>query len=83
MPAYFLDTSALVKRYHVEDGTTEMDVLLDHPQSVPIISRLGFVETLSALATKVLTKVLSFGSVFLYSATPTWPSSRPRRFIFL
>jgi hypothetical protein len=48
-----------VKRYHVEDGTAEIDRLLDGAESVPIISRLGFVETLSALATKVRASVLS------------------------
>lgn len=29
MGAYFLDTSALVKRYHDEDGTDQVDAILD------------------------------------------------------
>jgi predicted nucleic acid-binding protein len=60
MPAYFFDTSALVKRYHVEEGTAAVDRLFDDPaSSVPTISRVGLVEVLSALATKVRAKVSS------------------------
>ncbi len=53
MSGCFLDTSALVKRYHVEDGTQTIDRIMGDPQQVLFISRLGFVELLSALATKV------------------------------
>jgi predicted nucleic acid-binding protein len=55
----FLDTSALVKRYHVEEGSAEVDRRFDDPEQGLIISRLGFVEMLSALAGKVRAGVLS------------------------
>lgn len=53
MPGCFLDTSVLVKRYHVEAGTTLIDQLFDDHQTDLFISRIGFIETQSALATKV------------------------------
>jgi uncharacterized protein len=59
MASAFLDTSALVKRYHVEEGTSEVDRRFDDPQHDLIVSRLGFVEILSAFATKVRMGVLS------------------------
>ena len=43
MATSFLDTSALVKRYHVEEGTAELDRRFDDPQCGLIVSRLGFV----------------------------------------
>ena len=55
MAGSFLDTSALVKRYHVEEGTAKVDQQFDDPQCELILSRLGFVEMFSALATKVRT----------------------------
>jgi hypothetical protein len=55
VPSYFFDTSALVKRYRPEDGTTEVDVLFGEQDSVRLVSRLGVIETVSALATKVRT----------------------------
>ncbi len=55
MSGYFLDTSALVKRYHSEPGTTYIDTLVAEPNSRCVISRLGFVETVSALTLKVRT----------------------------
>lgn len=60
MGGYFLDTSALVKRYRVEAGTPIIDQLFT--QSAPlVISRLGIVETVSALAMKVRIGELSTG----------------------
>ena len=53
MAISFLDTSALVKRYHVEEGTAEIDRLFADPEHGFVVSRLGFVEMLSALAMKV------------------------------
>jgi uncharacterized protein with PIN domain len=53
MPGCFLDTSALVKRYHDEDGTPKVDQLFADTQTELFISRIGFIETQSALATKV------------------------------
>lgn len=53
MPLYFFDTSALVKRYRSEQGTEVVDACFADAASQFIISRLGIVETTSALALKV------------------------------
>ncbi len=55
MPQYFFDTSALVKRYHSEDGTEEVKTILASPGCVARISALGAVEIHSALAVKART----------------------------
>jgi len=59
MTRYFLDTSAVVKHYRQEAGTDKVDALFVEPQAVLILSRLGAVETISALAMKVRTGELS------------------------
>jgi predicted nucleic acid-binding protein len=59
MHAYFLDTSALVKRYRAEQGTDRIDALFAEPGSLVVISRLGLVEAVSAFAMKVRTRELS------------------------
>ncbi len=51
--AFFLfDTSALVKRYHVEVGSDKVDEIFDDPDNVLIISELAIVEVTSALQRK-------------------------------
>lgn len=55
MARYFLDTSALIKNYHVESGTSEVQRILTEPGAELLISRLASVETLSGFATKVRT----------------------------
>jgi predicted nucleic acid-binding protein len=50
---YFFDTSALVKRYHGEDGTEQVSDIFAPAESVVRISTLGVVEIHSALAIKV------------------------------
>ena len=55
MGSYFFDTSALVKRYRPEEGTAVIDRLFAEDGASPVISRLGIVETISALALKVRT----------------------------
>ena len=52
MPDYFYDTSALVKRYHTEPGTTDMDLLFADPTATHAVSRLGAIELLSAFSIK-------------------------------
>lgn len=47
-----IDTSALVKYYHPEDGTQEVTQLLDEPAARHSISCLSLVETVSAFAGK-------------------------------
>lgn len=59
MAIWYLDTSALVKRYHVEVGTETVDRLFAHPDDEIVISRLGFVELISALAMKVRGGILT------------------------
>jgi uncharacterized protein len=49
----FLDTSALVKYYHPEDGTSEVTRIVEESGSLHYISRLSLVETVSAFAVKV------------------------------
>jgi hypothetical protein len=59
MPNYFLDTSGLVKHYHPEVGTIEVDRIWADPTAKLFISRLSVVETVSVLAKKVRNGVLS------------------------
>lgn len=56
MPAYFFDSSALVKLYHSEAGTPLVDSLANASGSVVRISRLTPAEVVSAFAIKVRTK---------------------------
>jgi uncharacterized protein len=55
MPRYYFDTSALVKRYHTEIGTSEIQRLFSVPGAECIISRLATVEMISGFAGKVRT----------------------------
>ena len=59
MASYFLDTSALTKHYHPEQGTVEVDRILNEIGSHYLISRLLVVEIQSAFAMKVRTNVIS------------------------
>ena len=56
---YFLDTSALVKRYHQEPGTDAVIALIENPNRPTLISDLAIIEFHSALAKKVRQKELS------------------------
>ena len=53
MTYYLLDTSALVKRYHLEAGSANVGKILTEPNSTHLISRIGLVEAVSAFALKV------------------------------
>ncbi len=55
MAGYFLDSSALVKFYHREIGTPEVDHIVNARESVVQISRLSVAELTSAFAIKVRT----------------------------
>jgi len=48
----FIDTSALVKYYHPEDGTQAVTRFLEEPGTRHYLSRLSLVETVSAFAVK-------------------------------
>src|SRR5580704_11232828 len=50
---YFFDTSALVKRYHNEDGTEQVRAIFISAENLVRISTLGAVEIHSAFAIKV------------------------------
>ena len=53
MTAFFLfDTSALVKRYHLEPGSDKVDEIFEDTDNVLIISELALVEVTSALLRK-------------------------------
>jgi len=52
---YFLDTSALAKLYHQENGSDYMDRILEQLGSRSLISHLSIVELESALAIKTRT----------------------------
>jgi predicted nucleic acid-binding protein len=49
---YFLDTSALVKRYHLEPGSDRVNAIFDDTDSILVISELAIVELASALQRK-------------------------------
>lgn len=55
----FFDTSAVVKRYHIETGTPRVDALLATPGDGHFVSGLTGVELHSTLARLVRTGVLS------------------------
>jgi predicted nucleic acid-binding protein len=53
MPAtYYLDTSALAKRYHVERGTTRLDMVFAEPDATLIIASITIAELTSAIVLK-------------------------------
>lgn len=55
MPHYFFDTSALVKHYHTEPGSAEVDRILGDAGSSFSIARLTLTEVASVFAKKVRT----------------------------
>ena len=59
MADHFLDTSALVKHYHAEAGTAEVDRLWADPTARLFVSRLGVVEAVSVFAKKARSGLIS------------------------
>ncbi len=55
MNTYFLDTNALVKRYHREEGTDLIDRLFSESDVNFVISDISIIEFYSAIALKVRT----------------------------
>lgn len=53
MSKYFFDTSAIVKRYHREDGSDLIDRLFTESDAEFIISDISIIEFYSALSLKV------------------------------
>ena len=68
MSDHFLDTSALVKHYHPEIGTTKIDLLWNATSARLVISRLGVVEAVSVFAKHVRTGIISAGDFGLRAA---------------
>jgi predicted nucleic acid-binding protein len=56
---YFLDTSALVKRYHSEAGSDKVNKIFDDEDGIILISELAIVELASALQRKKSGKEIS------------------------
>ncbi len=52
MPAYYFDTSALVKRYHLEQGSERMDQLFADPTATLLTANITLAELTSALDRK-------------------------------
>jgi hypothetical protein len=55
LAAYFFDTSALAKRYHLEEGTARVQAIFAESGTRIVISHLTVVEMRSMFGTKVRT----------------------------
>lgn len=59
MPLYFFDTSALVKRYHIEIGSEKVDEIFNNPAGSFAIASITIAEFVSAFARKLHKVVIS------------------------
>jgi predicted nucleic acid-binding protein len=59
MPLYFFDTSALVKRYHVEAGSEKVDEIFNDPEGIFTIASITIAEFASAFARKLNEGIIS------------------------
>ena len=59
MPVYYVDTSALVKRYHVESGSQRVDQLFGDPTATFLTANIALTEITSALDRKVQENLLT------------------------
>ena len=59
MPLFYIDTSVLVKRYHVELGSDQMDRLFADPAASLVTANLAITELTSALDRKCQDGVLT------------------------
>jgi predicted nucleic acid-binding protein len=64
MPRYFLDSSALAKRYYPESGSADVELLFSEPKNRIYVSKLAIVEVQSSLIRKVREKLLSEADFF-------------------
>lgn len=53
MSRYYFDTSAILKHYHSEIGTSEVDAIFEIPTNVICTSRLAVVEAHSGLSRRI------------------------------
>ena len=63
MKFYFIDTSALVKRYHSEKGTIEIDKIFSEEDKAIVISSICITEMVSAMNRKKEEKIISKGDL--------------------
>lgn len=68
MADYLFDTSALVKRYHLENGSAEVRKLFADASSTHSLSRLAAVELLSAFTIKVRTSAITASELTVMQA---------------
>jgi predicted nucleic acid-binding protein len=66
MAYHLFDTSALVKNYHPEVGSTRVSTLLALPGSQHALSRLTLVEMHSVLATKVRNSAITEAEMLVF-----------------
>ena len=59
MPFYYVDTSALVKRYHTESGSERVDQLFSDPTASFLAANIALTEITSALDRKVQENLLA------------------------
>lgn len=59
MPLYFFDTSALVKRYHIESGSEKVDEIFKDPDGILVIASITIAEFVSAFARKLNEGIIS------------------------
>lgn len=59
MPLYFFDTSALVKRYHIEIGSEKVDEIFNNPAGSFAIASITIAEFVSAFSRKLREGVIS------------------------
>ncbi|MEW6002738.1 MAG: type II toxin-antitoxin system VapC family toxin [Nitrospirota bacterium] len=59
MPLYFFDTSALVKRYHVENGSEKVEEIFNDPEGIFTIASITIAEFASAFARKLTEGIIS------------------------
>lgn len=59
MPAYYIDTSALVKRYHLEPGSQQIDQLFADPTATFLTANITLAELTSALDRKLKEGVIT------------------------
>ena len=59
MPLYFFDTSALVKRYHIETGSEKVDEIFNDPEGVFTIASITIAEFTSVFARKLNEGIIS------------------------
>lgn len=59
MPTYYLDSSAVIKRYQTEDGSAEVNQIVDDSDSTRFVSRLSLVEVQRAFGRRLHTREIS------------------------